>query len=137
MREVFAIRLRVFVGEQGVPEAEEIDEHDRTDAGAVHALARVGGRAVGTGRWYVARPGCVAIGRMAVDAAARGTGAGAALLARLVAEAGARGFERAELNAQVHAIEFYAKHGFRDDGERNLDAGIVHQPMSRVIGRKS
>jgi predicted GNAT family N-acyltransferase len=112
MREALAIRTRVFVGEQGVPPEEEVDAHDRSDPQAVHALVREHGRI----------------------RAARGAGAGRALLTALVAEARRRGFRRAHLHAQTHARGFYAKAGFHDDGEPLWDAGILHQPMSLELG---
>lgn len=130
MRAALAIRTRVFVGEQGVPPEEEIDEHDRSDPRAVHAVVRAGPRVVGAGRFYVREPGTVQIGRMAVEPASRGTGAGRALLEALVAEARRHGFRRAHLHAQTHARGFYLKAGFLDDGEPLWDAGILHQPMS-------
>ena len=133
MRRALEIRTRVFVDEQGVPPDEEIDEHDRTDPRAVHALALRSGDAVGAGRYYVLDDRTVQIGRMAVLPAARGTGAGAALLEALAEEARHRGFARAHLHAQMHASEFYRKNAFFDDGERLWDAGILHQPMSRNL----
>ncbi len=42
-----AVRIEVFVAEQGVPEELGRDEHD---AGADHAVALLDGRFVGTGR---------------------------------------------------------------------------------------
>jgi len=131
MRAALAIRTTVFVDEQHVPPAEESDEHDRSDSLAVHALA-IGADAtpLGAGRFYVAEPGTVQVGRMAVIAAARGRGVGATLLAALVAEARRRGFRRAHLHAQTHAASFYRKAGFCDDGALMWDAGIEHQPMS-------
>jgi predicted GNAT family N-acyltransferase len=138
MSRALAIRLRVFVEEQGVPPEEEIDAHDRDDPVALHALARdPSGTPVGTGRYYVGEPGVVQIGRMAVLAEARGTGAGSALLRALVAEARRRGYRRAHLHAQVHAREFYLKSGFSDDGETLWDAGILHQPMSLELGSQT
>jgi len=134
MRIACEIRTRVFVDEQGVPPEEEIDAHDRTDRDAVHVLVRSeSGAAVGAGRFYVAHPGTVQIGRMAVLAEARGTGAGGALLRELVSVAARRGFVRAHLHAQTHARGFYAKAGFHDDGEPLWDAGIEHVPMSLVL----
>jgi predicted GNAT family N-acyltransferase len=129
------IRTRVFVFEQGVPLEEEIDVHDTADRDARHALAygAPGAAALGAGRYYSAAPGVAQIGRLAVLAPARGTGVGAALLEALVAEARRRGFVRARLDAQTHARGFYLKHGFRDDGDRMWDAGIEHQPMSKVL----
>jgi predicted GNAT family N-acyltransferase len=131
--------MRVFVTEQGVPPEEEVDDHDRTDLRAVHALALRDPSdlqsAVGAGRFYIAdeNSGTVQIGRMAVDAAARGSGVGAAILAALVAEARRRGFANAHLHAQDHATEFYRKAGFVIDGEPLWDAGILHVPMSLAL----
>lgn len=133
MRAALAIRTSVFVGEQGVPPDEEIDDHDRTDRASVHALARDLERVLGAGRFYVIDAETVQIGRMAVGAEARGRGVGRALLAALTAEAKKRGFLRAHLHAQTHAAEFYRKAGFEDDGELLWDAGIEHQPMSRAL----
>lgn len=136
MGRALAIRLRVFVEEQGVPPEEEVDAHDRTDAEAVHAIALdETGRPIGAGRYYVTEPATVQIGRMAVLPEARGRGAGEALLKALVAQARHRGFTRAHLHAQVHARDFYAKAGFEDDGETLWDAGILHQPMTLVLAR--
>jgi predicted GNAT family N-acyltransferase len=133
LQEALAIRLRVFVDEQGVPLDLEIDEHDRTDAGAVHALVRDGDATIATGRFFALDPSCVQIGRMAVVRDRRGLGAGACLLDALILEARRRGFGRARLDAQTHAAEFYRKAGFRDDGEPLWDAGILHQPMSKAL----
>jgi len=136
MRIACDIRTRVFVEEQGVPPDEEWDDHDRTDRDAAHALAFGSpGRAVGTGRFYTAEPGTAQIGRLAVLAAARGCGAGSALLEALVAEARRRGFARAHLHAQTHARGFYLEHGFHDDGPLLWDAGIEHQPMTKNLAR--
>jgi predicted GNAT family N-acyltransferase len=136
VRRALAIRLRVFVEEQGVPVEIEVDAHDRTDPDAVHALAIDSkGRPVGAGRYYVAEPGVAQIGRMAVLGEARGRGVGVAVLKCLVAEARRRGFERVHLHAQVSARDFYVKSGFHDDGEPLWDAGILHQPMSLSLGQ--
>lgn len=124
----------MFVEEQGVPLELEIDEHDRDDIAAVHALARdEDGTAIGTGRFYELDAASVKIGRMAIDADRRGRGAGARLLEALIAEAQRRGFTQAHLDAQTVAAEFYRKAGFADDGDPLWDAGILHQPMSKQL----
>ncbi len=136
LEEALAIRLRVFVDEQGVPLELEIDEHDRDDPETVHVLVREDGearRAIGTGRFYPLPDLRVQIGRMAVVPEARGSGAGTAILAALMTEARGRGFCEAHLDAQTHAAAFYRKFGFSDDGEQHWDAGILHQPMSRPL----
>ena len=118
-----AIRTTVFVGEQGVPPEIEIDGRD---PGCAHVLAESdAGEAVGTGRLMPDGR----IGRMAVLAAWRGRGVGAAMLEALVAEAKRRGFRETYLHAQAHAKDFYARHGFVVEGEEYLEAGIPHVLM--------
>jgi predicted GNAT family N-acyltransferase len=141
MADALAIRFLVFVEEQGFPPEDEIDEHDRDDPAARHALVREGVAAVAAGRFYDAGSGTAQIGRLAVLAQLRGRGIGAALLGELVGAARRGGFARARLLAQLHAREFYRRAGFADDGELVSDAGVPHQPMvldfSRTNGPES
>ncbi|RFU22606.1 GNAT family N-acetyltransferase [Geodermatophilus marinus] len=128
--EVAALRTRVFVEEQGVPA--EV-ERDALDATAVHALARdERGRVVATGR-LVERGGVAVVGRMAVDAAARGRGYGAAVLAVLHRQALARGLAEVELHAQVSARGFYERAGYTAVGDEYEEAGIAHVTMRRTL----
>jgi predicted GNAT family N-acyltransferase len=125
--EASRIRLAVFVEEQRVPAAIEMDEHD---AQCVHALAYAeDGRAVGTGRLLPDAH----IGRMAVLKEWRGKGVGAAILTALMAEARRRGDVQVMLSAQTHALEFYRRHGFAAEGEVYEEAGIQHQAMRKAL----
>jgi predicted GNAT family N-acyltransferase len=127
---VVALRTRVFVGEQGVPP--EI-EQDAADATAVHVVGRdASGTVVATGRLLL-RGDRAVIGRMATDAAARGRGHGAAVLAELHRQARHRGAAEVELHAQVSARGFYEKAGYTAIGEEYLEAGIVHVTMRRRL----
>lgn len=133
LREALAVRLVVFVDEQRVPAEEEVDEHDRTDADARHALVRDAGAVVAAGRYY-RRDGTTAqIGRMAVLPAYRSRGVGRLLLDALLDDARAHGFSRASLNAQDHAIGFYAKAGFTAEGPTFYECAILHQPMELAL----
>jgi predicted GNAT family N-acyltransferase len=124
--EIAALRTRVFVEEQGVPP--EI-ERDDADASAVHVLARdAEGRVVATGR-LLERAGRAVIGRMAVDAAVRGRGHGAAVLTELHRQAVLRGAREVELHAQVGARGFYERAGYTAVGEEYVEAGLVHVTM--------
>lgn len=119
------IRYDVFVVEQRVPA--EL-EWDGLDPDCLHALAEsAAGEAIGCGRLLPDGH----IGRMAVRIAWRGRGVGAALLARLVEAARARGDTHVVLNAQQHAIPFYARFGFAPVDEPFEEAGIPHQAMER------
>ncbi|MGY1813219.1 GNAT family N-acetyltransferase [Blastococcus sp. SYSU D00820] len=131
--EIAAVRTRVFVEEQGVPA--EI-EQDAADATAVHALSRDdAGRVVATGRLLV-RDGRGVIGRMAVDAAARGAGHGAAVLEELHRRAVALGLSEVELHAQLTARGFYERAGYTAVGEEYEEAGIAHVTMRRQLPRR-
>ncbi len=136
LAEAIALRIRVFVDEQKVPLALEIDEHDRPGSTALHAIVReADGTVVGVGRLYRRDAATAQIGRMAVAASARGRGVGAALLRRLVAEAERLDFTTARLDAQDHALGFYGRERFNVAGDAFLDAGIVHVPMVRTLAR--
>jgi predicted GNAT family N-acyltransferase len=123
--QAFAIRMRVFVREQGVPAEIELDRDDRR---AIHFLASIFGKAVGTAR-VVTRRGNAKIGRMAVLKSHRSKGVGAKLLRRAVAAAKKLGARKIYLHAQVAVIEFYAKLGFRCVGPVFDEAGIAHRKM--------
>ncbi len=125
--EATPIRHEVFVQEQGVPAEIELDEWDPL---SLHAIARDGhGRAIGTGRLLPDGH----IGRMAVLKAARGSGAGTAILQALMDAARARGLREVVLNAQTHAAPFYRRLGFVEEGDVFDDTGIPHIAMRRAL----
>jgi predicted GNAT family N-acyltransferase len=117
-----AIRFEVFVNEQQVPPEMELDE---MDALSLHALAVDGDIALGTGRLLPDSH----IGRMAVRREARGKGIGSQLLLALMAVAQERGDEAVVLHAQLHARQFYERHGFTVEGDMFMEAGIPHVMM--------
>ena len=126
-----AIRREVFIDEQNVPEAEELDD---LDAGAIHILARdVEGEAWGTARLLI-QGATGKIGRVAVRKGARGTGLGARLIETSIAELGKMpGITRLKLSAQTHVIPFYERFGFVAHGPEYDDAGIPHRDMTRDL----
>ena len=125
--QVMPVRMAVFVVEQGVPE--DI-ERDVFDAVSRHAIARdAGGAVVATGRLLPDGH----IGRMAVAAPLRAKGVGGAVLEALVAEAVRTGLAEVALNAQLHALAFYRRHGFAEYGDVFMEAGIPHRAMRRTL----
>ncbi len=126
----FAIRMRVFVKEQGVPEEIELD-HD--DMKAIHFLAYFGASAVGTAR-IVERHGSVKIGRMAVLKGYRGRGIGKELLGRAIKTAKKRRAKKIYLHAQAQVIGFYEPFGFCCVGPTFEEAGIPHRRMVLMSG---
>lgn len=125
-----AIRIEVFVKEQGVPAEIEQDEFD---AEAKHLLAVRDGKPVGTAR--IVRKGDVGkIGRVCVLREARGTGLGAALINAALDDMRTEGgLSKAVLGAQVVALPFYEKLGFSAYGDDFTDAGILHRMMERPL----
>jgi predicted GNAT family N-acyltransferase len=120
-----AIRKRVFVGEQGVPEEIEMD---RDDGRAIHFLAFNSGKAVGTARLVIRQRGAK-IGRMAVLKNYRGKGIGTKLLRRAIVTARKQGAQKIYLHAQVPVIGFYEAMAFRCVGPVFKEAGIPHRKM--------
>ena len=130
MARAYAIRRRVFIEEQHVPEEIELDADD---ARAFHVLATVGGDAIGCGRMLDHGDGEVKIGRMAVIPQFRGTGVGRDILRFLMDRARSRGLRKAVLHAQLTAEGFYLKEGFRPIGEAFDEAGIAHRKMEKLL----
>ena len=124
----FTIREKVFVEGQGVPATLENDLHDRTDAR--HYLARTeDGTPAGAARWRETDNG-VKLERFAVLEGFRNQQIGAALLHAVLADVQAE-LPDAEvyLNAQIKAVRFYERHGFRTEGDMFEEAGIQHYKM--------
>jgi predicted GNAT family N-acyltransferase len=125
-----AVRVRVFVVEQGIPAEDEVDA---IDASCIHLLATdVAGKPIGCGR-LIDQVQWARIGRMAVRQEWRGSGLGRAIIERLVAVAQDNGFARVRLDAQSYAIPFYEKCGFIVFGDEHLDCGIPHREMERLL----
>jgi predicted GNAT family N-acyltransferase len=121
------LRELVFIHEQNVPPKLEWDGKDEA---CVHLLARdEKGRAIGTAR--MTHDGH--IGRMAVLRTWRRRGIGSAMLSALITIARARQLPRVRLDAQTHAVNFYRCHNFVPQDKTFLDAGILHQHMTRQL----
>ncbi len=126
--ELLAIRRAVFVDEQGVPEALEVDGRDD---GAWHLLARdAAGLPVGCARVL----SDAHIGRLAVLRSARGQGVGRDLLLAAVALARRLGMGDLYLHAQTRARGFYEAAGFIAEGDEFPEAGIAHVLMRLPAG---
>ena len=125
-----ALRIEVFVREQGVPEEEELDALDNT---ALHAVALEHGSVIATGRLIDLENGEAQIGRMAVASTRRRSGIGGMIIRFLEAEALAKGFDRIVLHAQTYVAEFYRGHGYVAEGELFDEAGIEHILMRKQL----
>ena len=135
-RSVQAVRRRVFVAEQGVPEA---DEWDAWDAPALrgravhHVLALRDRQPVGAARWRAVE-GAAKLERFAVVPQARGGGVGRALVAYVLDAARAAGHGRFVLHAQTYVAGLYAGFGFEPVGAPFVEDGLEHVKMTLADG---
>ena len=124
------LRRLVFIDEQGVSEADELDDLDDQ---CFHLLAWDGDQPVGTARIHL-KGNIAKVGRVCVILPYRGTGLGAALIRFALDVARAQdGIDQAELGAQVHVLAFYEALGFNVIGPIYDDAGIDHRDMVQSL----
>lgn len=131
LQQAFQIREKVFVQEQQVAPEEEYDEYE---ASATHYLAySKDNTACGTARWRETRNG-IKLERFAVLAPYRGQGAGATILHQMLVD-----IDKSEqanqliyLHAQITAIPFYERFGFKKIGDEFEECNIKHFQMIRT-----
>ena len=135
LEQAFAIRRAVFVEEQGVSEALEIDGRDDE---AQHLLALHEGVPVGTLRVRRVDGGRVAkIERVAVLPRARGARVGQTLVEAALALSRAAGAKAARLHAQTSVQDFYFRLGFVAFGPEFSEDGIPHIAMRLPLRGKA
>ncbi len=132
------IRRTVFIDEQGVPEDVEWDGLD-PQARHFLALGPAIGHAppatpipLGTARMRIVGDHAKAE-RVAVQRAARQHGVGRLLMLALEAHARRQRLPAVLLHAQLTAIPFYERLGYRAHGEIFLSAGIDHRAMTKLL----
>ena len=124
--ELTSVRRAVFIEEQNVPESIELDG---TDPECSHVLASdESGNPIGTARI----DGSGKIGRMAVLLEHRGRGVGTKMLEAIIEHGRSSGITVFYLSAQIGAVGFYMKMGFKTYGEQFQEAGITHVKMRRT-----
>ena len=124
-----AIRRTVFIEEQSVAEADDVDG---LDPECDQVIAFVQGEPAGTARLRIA-DGHAKIERVAVLASFRGRAIGAALMEKIEELARNLGHGEAILGAQVQVIPFYERHGWIAEGPIFMDAGIPHRMMRKQL----
>ena len=125
---VFMVRAIVFMEEQGISCAEEMDGYDHC---ALHVLGEVDGEPVACGRIRFLPEGA-RLQRLAVRRAWRGQGIGGKLLDFMIGECRLYGFHRFFLHAQTRARGFYERRGFTACGPEFMEAGIPHIHMELI-----
>jgi len=130
LNDCFNIRLEVFVKEQGVPSEEELDDLDQI---SFHAIAYKDNYPIATGRLIPGVNMNGTIGRMAVMQKYRRFGVGGMVLDFLEQIALNEGIHQITLNAQEYVKKFYDNHGYKEEGDVFIEAGIPHVTMVKTI----
>ena len=145
--DALAVRHEVFVEEQGVPEALEVDGKDDE---AIHFVGYAerdsdefdcGGddpRPVAAGRLRPvedAKTTVAKVERIAVLESYRGEGWGREVMDELEATAEARGIEKLVMHAQLHVEGFYRNLGYETTSEVFEEADIEHVEMEKSLER--
>lgn len=121
------VRNHVFVVEQHVDSREELDHFDQS---AIHFVARDNRSVIATCR-LVLFEGYAKLGRMAVLSSYRNQHIGSQLIQFVESTLPAHGIQTIRLGAQLTAIPFYERLGFRTYGDIFLDANIEHKMMEK------
>ena len=129
VEQALELRREVFVGEQGVSEA---DEFDGREGECVHVLALDGGRVVGCCRLLPAGD-VVKLGRMVVAADRRREGIAAAMLRESDAQAAALGAGLITLSAQTYVTSLYEQAGYEVTSATFDEVGIEHVRMEKRL----
>jgi len=160
LADAYAVRRAVFIEEQGVSEAEEMDgldeqaihfvayavgsnrdppsradgdEDEGSEEGAGGASAERAGQPVGTARLRIPEPGVAKPERVAVLESHRGEGVGKRLMGAIEREAREQGCECARLHAQVPVESFYRELGYETTSDVFDEAGIPHVEMEKEL----
>lgn len=136
LAEAFSVRRTVFIEEQKVPEAIELDQYDYMKTTRHVLLLDESQQAIGTARFRPYRDDILKIERVAVLGHLRGSGAGRLIIEAIIEEAKKAGYHSIKLGAQLQARGFYERLGFKAQGEEFVEAGIRHLNMVKNIINK-
>lgn len=121
----YLVRAIVFMEEQRVAYAEEIDEFEYS---ALHILGEIDGEPFAAGRIRFLGE-YAKLERIAVRKDYRGRGLGHDLVNYMMHVAREKGFRKFKMHAQAHLADFYSVHGFAIKGEIFQEANIDHYLM--------
>ena len=124
------IRTKVFQEEQGV--AADL-EFDGLDAEAIHFLAYVNNKPVGTARIREIDSNTTKIERLAVLPQARHQGIGSKLMSAALETIARQNKTTVVVHAQEYIASLYQRLGFKIVGERFSEAGIDHVKMVKQL----
>ena len=125
----YLIREKVFINEQRVsPQL----EWDKFDLKAIHGILSTNNLVIGCARIVTAN-GEVKLERMAILKNYRLKGFGSFFLNQIILYIKNEISNTVHISAQVSAIPFYKKHGFKITSKTYIEVGIKHQAMTLDI----
>jgi len=124
------IRRAVFMDEQGVSEAVEMDDKDDE---CNHVVAFDGEKPVATARLRRPEPEVAKMERVAVLEAYRGEGLGQAVMKALERKARDYDCTVAKLHGQTTVEQFYQSLGYETVSDEFLEADIPHVKMEKQL----
>ncbi len=129
-----SIRKQVFQEEQGVARELEFDGLDPT---AIHLLAYLDNKPVGTARIRILNKKTVKIERLAVLTTVRRKGIGRQLMKKTIEIIAERNYQIILVHAQEYIKNLYQQLGFKQIGDVFEEANILHVKMSKTITENS
>ena len=128
----FAIRMAIFVEEQGVPAEDEFDAYDALGTEARHILLYVDGAPAASSRLRIVDD-VAKLERICVMLEYHKHGLGRVLIDKLEQMALDQGLAKAKLHAQVQASGFYERLGYTPASDVFLEDGIPHLLMVKPL----
>lgn len=128
--DALSIRKEVFVKEQQVPLDIEVESEDRCCHFVLYDDTK---KAVATCRLLEKSNEQIKLQRMAVLKEARKFGYGLKLVLETENYAKEEQYKEIVLGAQIKALGFYEKLGYKPFGKQFLEAGILHCMMSKQL----
>jgi len=123
---VFIVRGIVFIDEQKVPYDIEMDKNEYC---SLHILGEIDGDPMAAGRLRFMNE-WAKLERIAVRKEYRKRGYGHDIVEFMLAVAREKNYHKFKMHAQAHLCEYYAKHGFKIQGEKFKEADIDHYLMT-------
>lgn len=129
--DALSIRKAVFITEQGVPKELELDENENKCIYLV--LYSDKGEPIATCRLLPLNNNTIKLQRMAVKKEFRGQDYGRLLIESAEKIARENSYQTITLGAQITALGFYERLGYKKYGRLFLEAGIEHYQMDKPL----
>ncbi|MBY7143128.1 GNAT family N-acetyltransferase [Virgibacillus sp. NKC19-3] len=129
INQAYQVRMTVFVDEQKVPPDEEVDEHDKT---CLHFVGYEDEEPIAASRLrFTDNYG--KLERICILKKHRGKSHGTKIIRQMEEVISSKGYRKAKLNAQTHAVKFYQRLGYEVVSGEFMDAGIPHVTMVKHL----